>query len=149
MTYQMRAACKDCGGTAGEIRPKSGQNTVYCAGCGRYAGYNAPKTETGEAPRTVTSTHAGIRPKQRVRVIDRDGGRCAHCGRAAPDVILHIGHIISVREGHDAGLTDDEINDDENLVAECEECNLGRGANPPPLRRILTLALRRRRQEAR
>ncbi len=32
------------------------------------------------------------------------------------------------------GLADKEINDDENLMCMCEECNLGWGSQPIPLR---------------
>ena len=32
-----------------------------------------------------------------------------------------------------AGLTEAELNDDENLAAMCAECNAGLGEAPPPL----------------
>ena len=35
------------------------------------------------------------------------------------------------------GWTDDEADDPENLLALCEECNLGMGANPLPIRLVL------------
>ena len=47
---------------------------------------------------------------------------------------MHVGHVVSVAEGFTTGLSDDEINDEENLIAVCDECNLGQGSQPIPLR---------------
>ena len=41
--------------------------------------------------------------------------------------------------GRRIGLTDDEVNDDENLAAMCEECNLGIGKQPLPLRTAIAI----------
>lgn len=115
----------ECGETRGEIRPKAGHNCLYCVGCDRYV-KNVAKADTGEAPRSV-STRVDIKPAQRERIIERDAGRCMLCGRPAGQVILHIGHVLSVEEGRALGATDEELYDDENLLALCEECNLGMG----------------------
>lgn len=77
--------------------------------------------------------------------MQRDCYRCQSCGRNPPAVMLQVGHIISDKEGRARGLTDDEINDDENLLTQCEECNLGLGSQTMPLRfliNVLTARLR-------
>lgn len=128
--YLMRAPCSGCGCMTGSVAEKNGQDTVRCARCNRHC-YNAPRTETGKEQRSVTTVRNGIKPSTRFAVIERDGGRCWWC---KSDGNLHVGHILSVKDAFAAGLTDDEINDEENLVAQCEECNLGQGARPTPLR---------------
>ena len=102
----------------------NGQNVVRCDACSRFQ-YNAPKTETGEKPRTVETTHAGIKSSQRIRILDRATGRCEICGSLSN---LHVGHLVSVLDGLELGLTDRELNSDENLAALCESCNLGMGS---------------------
>lgn len=62
-----------------------------------------------------------IGPKKRFRVFARDKFRCMYCGRKAPDVTLHVDHIISKVNGGS-----DEM---ENLATACEECNLGKGGD--------------------
>jgi uncharacterized protein YeaO (DUF488 family) len=44
-TIRMRAPCGGCGETAGVVKRISGQDTVRCARCARFA-YNAPRRET-------------------------------------------------------------------------------------------------------
>lgn len=125
----MRQPCK-CGVTGGVRVEKNGQDTVRCGACGTFQ-YNAPRTETGRKQRSVTTVHAGIKPKQRARILSRATARCEVCGSHGN---LHVGHIVSVDSGFESGLTDAEINDDENLLCLCEECNLGWGNEPMPLR---------------
>lgn len=129
----MRDPCKQCSGLLGELRPKNGQDCVYCAQCGVYA-YCAPRTETGRRERTIATTHAAISLRQRARIFERDGHRCVLCGRPAAETVLHVGHMLSVADGHDQGLPDELLNCDENLCAMCEECNLGGGRRAVPLR---------------
>lgn len=43
------------------------------------------------------------------------------------------------------GLTDEEINSDDNLAAFCDECNLGLGKQPVPLRLAVALVMARQR----
>ncbi len=141
--YRMREPCPDCGHPIGRIVTKSGQDTVRCSGCDRYC-YCAPKTETGRSARSLSSTHNGIKPKQRARILARDGWRCQMCGKTAAEDPggLHVGHILSVKDAHELAqdperpvvLTDREINDDENLVSMCGECNAGQGEETMPLR---------------
>ena len=135
--FKMRACCKHCGSEAGRIETRGGQDCVFCAACGRYAGYNAPKTETGRAVRTVETVHNGIKPKIRARILELDNGRCVQCGKDASRAVLHIGHVISVKEGLSAGLTEAQLNHDENLVTLCDECNLGVGSEPMSLRFLI------------
>ncbi len=59
-----------------------------------------------------------ISKKLRFEVFKRDKFTCQYCGRKAPDVVLHVDHIVAVaRNG---------TNDIMNLVTSCEECNLGK-----------------------
>jgi 5-methylcytosine-specific restriction endonuclease McrA len=126
----MREPCKGCGESIGVVVEVNGQDTVRCAECNRYAGYNAPRTETGRRPRSVSTVHAAIRPKQRSRILERAHARCEVCGARGD---LHVGHILSVSLGLQYGVPDRELNDDENLIALCPECNLGQGAAPMSL----------------
>ena len=137
--FTMRALCLGCGNDSGKLIERNGQDTVRCLRCDRFQ-YNAPRTETGREQRSITTIHAAIKPKQRARIILRDGGRCILCGATGN---LHVGHLVSVEAGFLGGLTDDEINDDENLVAQCEECNIGIGSEPMPLR-VAIVVLRAR-----
>jgi 5-methylcytosine-specific restriction endonuclease McrA len=135
----MRSPCKFDGSLAGFIETKNGQDCVYCVKCARHQ-YNAPKTETGREPRTVTTVHNGIKPKQRARVLERDSGRCVLCGST---VDLHVGHLLSVVEGMKQGLNESEINDDENLAAMCSECNLGLSDRPVSIRLLVRVLMAR------
>lgn len=56
--------------------------------------------------------------KTRFLVLRRDGFRCRYCGRPAPDVVLHVDHVIARANGGG--------DDDANLVTACRECNLGK-----------------------
>ena len=56
---------------------------------------------------------------------------------------LTVGHLVSVKAGHDYKLTDDEINSLENLCAMCNECNAGLGATPVPLRLAISMIRKR------
>lgn len=54
----------------------------------------------------------------RWKIFDRDAFTCQYCGRRAPDVILHVDHIIPVSDGG----TDNE----DNLITSCSACNIGK-----------------------
>jgi hypothetical protein len=136
--FTMRAPCKACKSETGKVVQNGGQNVVRCYWCGTFA-YNAPKTETGERKRSVTTVHNGIKPKQRARVFLRANARCEFCGIGAEQTVLHVQHLISVDDGIAEGLTDDEINHMDNLAALCEECNLGLSKQTVPLLMILRL----------
>lgn len=134
-TITMRDPCKRCRGTSGVIRTKSGQDCVFCTNCDAFA-YNAPRVETGRVERSATTVHNGIKPKQRARLILRANGRCEMCGARGD---LHVAHVLSVAVGLEHGLTERELNDDENLIAACPECNLGLGAEPMPTRLLVAI----------
>ena len=115
--------CRFCGSTDGILLERNGQNTVYCARCGKHS-YNAPKTETGERPRTVSTVRERIKPSQQARIFDRDQGRCLLCGSREG---LTIGHLLSIDDAVRLGGVGPELHDDANLAAMCEACNLGLG----------------------
>ena len=56
----------------------------------------------------------------RDRILRRDHWTCRWCGAPAG----HVDHVVPLK----LGGTDD----DTNLVAACEKCNLSRGARPGP-----------------
>jgi Restriction endonuclease len=57
----------------------------------------------------------------RFRVLQRDGFRCQYCGRSARDgAVLHVDHVVPVAAG---GETNEG-----NLIAACDQCNLGKSA---------------------
>lgn len=113
--------CTYCASTNGILIETNGQNTVYCGECGKHS-YNAPKTETGQRRRTVATVRPGIKPSQQARIFDRDQGRCVLCGSKDH---LTIGHLLSIEEAYALGTVGPELNDDANLAAMCEACNLG------------------------
>ncbi len=61
-----------------------------------------------------------LKPSLRFEVFKRDKFTCQYCGRAAPDVLLHVDHI---QPASKAGA-DDIL----NLITSCIDCNLGKGA---------------------
>ncbi len=142
--FMMRAPCRWCT-TDGALtmdgvrRESNGQDLVYCLACYRWC-YNAPKVETGKPQRTLKS-RAELKHGQRGRILERDGSRCQQCGKSPMDgVILNAGHVVSVRDCKTFGFEADVYNDDDNLFAQCEECNADQGARslaPPLLCRIL------------
>lgn len=139
MDHPLRKQCVGCGSGFGRIETRNGQDCVYCIDCGKYQ-YNAPRVETGREQRTVTTVHNGIKPKDRARIIERATGRCEMCGCKND---LHVGHIISVKVGLEMGLTESQLNDDENLAALCVECNLGISSEPMSLRLAMGMLLAR------
>ena len=134
-THVLRKPCEWCLRSDGHVETKNGQDCIYCA-CGKYQ-YNAPKVETGREARTITTVHEAIRPKQRARILLRANSHCELCGKR--DCNLHVGHLVGVKRGLASGLTEAEINDDENLCSLCDECNLGIGDEVMPLRLALAM----------
>lgn len=100
---------------------KSTQTTVRCVNCYRFL-YNAPRTETGEKPRTVKTLRRSIRPRQQARILNRDRGRCVLC---ASKHELTIAHLLSIEDGLALSAEEHELYDDANLAAMCEACNIG------------------------
>lgn len=134
-SHPLRKPCEKCGSVTGYIETRGNQDCVFCQACKGYQ-YCAPKTETGRAVRTVTTVHNGIKPNQRNRILMRATGHCELCGASGD---LHVGHLLSVREGLEQGLTEFELNNDENLAAFCPECNLGMGQETVPLRLVFAI----------
>lgn len=62
----------------------------------------------------------GISKKTRFEVFKRDSFTCQYCGKCAPEVVLHIDHIVPVSGGGDNSIL--------NLITSCQGCNLGKGA---------------------
>jgi 5-methylcytosine-specific restriction endonuclease McrA len=62
-----------------------------------------------------------LKPERRFQILRRDGHTCRYCGRSAPEVVLHIDHVIPVARGG--------TDDDTNLVVACQDCNLGKKAS--------------------
>ena len=122
--------CPSCGCDEGIVEPKGLQDVVRCKDCRKYI-FNASRSITGKETRTLKTTHEAISTKQRFRIIERAGGRCETCGSRS---LLTVGHVVSVADGHKAGLSDQIINSDENLICQCAECNSGTGEGTIPLR---------------
>jgi hypothetical protein len=57
--------------------------------------------------------------RTRFEVLKRDGFACQYCGGRAPDVVLHIDHIVARANGGE-----DDVG---NLITSCATCNLGKG----------------------
>lgn len=56
--------------------------------------------------------------KTRFEIFKRDSFTCQYCGKSAPDVILHVDHIMPISKGGDDDIT--------NLITSCESCNQGK-----------------------
>lgn len=61
----------------------------------------------------------GLGKKILFEVFKRDSFTCQYCGAKAPDVLLHVDHIISVVNGGRNEIT--------NLITSCFACNSGKG----------------------
>lgn len=80
-----------------------------------------------------------VSKRQRFRVLVRDRFTCRYCGRSAPEVVLHVDHVLPVCRGG----TDDEA----NLVAACRDCNSSKSGKLLP--DVVAATERRRRSLAR
>jgi hypothetical protein len=58
----------------------------------------------------------------RFEIFKRDGFVCQYCGDHPPKAVLHVDHIVAVKNGG--------RNDMDNLVTSCLSCNLGKSARP-------------------
>ena len=72
-----------------------------------------PPPEPRDATRSIP---AGLR----FRVLRRDGYTCRYCGARAPEVPLHVDHVVP--------WTEVRSHEEHNLVTACEVCNLGKSA---------------------
>lgn len=80
----------------------------------------APRGGAGKAVVIVMAERKSISASMRFEIFKRDSFTCQYCGRKAPDVLLHVDHVVAVANGGD--------NDPLNLVTACAGCNLGKGA---------------------
>jgi 5-methylcytosine-specific restriction endonuclease McrA len=74
--------------------------------------------------REISRPKRTISLKLRFAVLTRDKFTCRYCGRSAPDVPLHIDHVIAYSKGGPTTV--------DNLVTSCRDCNLGKGAQTLP-----------------
>lgn len=135
MSYQMRKPCSECGCAFGVIRTVGFQDTVRCHQCGKFQ-YNAPRQETGK-PQMHVPTREAVKLATRTIVLLRANGACEVCHNR--DVPLSVGHLLSLDAGRAQGMTDEELNHEENLAAMCDACNLGIGRNPVPMRLMMAM----------
>lgn len=70
------------------------------------------------AQKTEKPKRKAMGDKLRFEVFKRDQFKCQYCGKASPDVILHVDHINPVSKGGD--------NDILNLITSCRDCNSGK-----------------------
>ncbi|MCK9575347.1 MAG: HNH endonuclease [Clostridia bacterium] len=60
----------------------------------------------------------GVPPRLRFEVFKRDGFKCMYCGKASPEVVLEVDHIIPYSKGG--------CDDLDNMITACRECNNGK-----------------------
>lgn len=136
---ELRLPCRHCEGLTGRIETRNGQDCVFCD-CGRYQ-YNAPKSETGRDPRSVKTTRVEISTGQRWRIIERANRTCELCNKK--DCNLHVDHALSIDAAKSQGISESIYNSDENLIAMCEECNLGKKNIALPIRILIGILMAR------
>jgi hypothetical protein len=66
------------------------------------------------------SSRTTISKKLRFEVFKRDSFTCQYCGQQAPNVILHLDHIVPIAAGGSTDIL--------NLRTACVACNSGKGA---------------------
>jgi 5-methylcytosine-specific restriction endonuclease McrA len=144
MSEIMETECKHCGGPC-EIRPNGPHLERVCQACGKHNGFAKKKPEDKRS----ATLRGNIKPNQRSRIIQRAKTRCECCGRpaSATGVGLHVGHVVSIDAGVKAGVSLEVLNSDENLIAECEECNLGHGRAPLPMAVFIAILMTRQASE--
>jgi hypothetical protein len=138
--YPLREKCRYCGATMGTILVVNGQDTVRCGGCGRGL-YNAPKTETGRALRTLTREE--VPPGVAYVVKERAHFRCEFCGKGPMEAVLDVDHLISVHDVQAMGIVVRFANHIDNLAFLCNICNSGKGRKSIKLHDLLILQISR------
>jgi hypothetical protein len=63
-----------------------------------------------------------ISKRLRFEILRRDNHACRYCGQSAPDVMLHVDHVVPVALGG--------ADEPENLVTACVDCNTGKSSTP-------------------
>lgn len=64
-----------------------------------------------------------ISKRLRFEILRRDSHACRYCGRSAPEVKLHIDHVVPAALGG--------ADDPANLVTACADCNTGKTSSAP------------------
>lgn len=64
-----------------------------------------------------------VTKRVRFEILRRDSNTCQYCGQMAPDVPLHIDHVIPLTLGGS--------DDPSNLVTACKDCNGGKASISP------------------
>lgn len=64
-----------------------------------------------------------VSKRARYEVLRRDGYSCQYCGEAAPNVTLHIDHVVPKALGGS--------DNPDNLVTACRDCNVGKASTRP------------------
>lgn len=77
---------------------------------------------SGKQPPKGRVKRKSISKKTRFEVFKRDSFKCQYCGASAPDVLLHVDHIIPVSRGGACDVV--------NLVTSCAPCNGGKSNRP-------------------
>jgi hypothetical protein len=71
-----------------------------------------------QRPDTIGRAVRAESKRKRFKILARDNFTCQYCGRSAPDVRLHVDHVIPVCKGGTA--------EEQNLKTACEDCNMGK-----------------------
>lgn len=75
-----------------------------------------------------------VSKRTRFEILRRDDHACQYCGQMAPDVVLHVDHVIPVALGGS--------DDPSNLVAACKDCNMGKSSISPDSPIVAAVAAR-------
>lgn len=82
----------------------------------RLLAHSTPHKRNGASRMSVTK-------RTRFEVLRRDEHTCQYCGAKAPDVMLHVDHVMPVSLGGS--------DRPDNLVAACKDCNTGKASIAP------------------
>lgn len=93
--------------------------TALCSEVSRSRSHILAGRSGGSSNGMPDGSRERIPARTRFRVLERDGFTCQYCGAKAPNVELHVDHIVPVAKGG--------TNDESNLVTACAVCNLGKG----------------------
>lgn len=99
-----------------DVQPHA--KAAFCGQCVQFLRYLPKDTDK---PRRCS-----LSPSLRFAVFERDGWRCAYCGRETaqlePGEYLQVDHVTSIANGGS--------NEMGNLTTACSTCNLGKAAGP-------------------
>jgi 5-methylcytosine-specific restriction endonuclease McrA len=95
----------------------------------RFHAYTVAPIVVPTTPDPIEKKRESISTRLRWSIIDRDFHTCQYCGRSAPTVTLHIDHKTSQVSWRKQYGNLDGVNNPNNLVTSCSDCNLGKGAD--------------------